>query len=186
MKTGFLDVIPLKSMQRKYCHLCGTKLTDFQERSWWCPHCQQRYYDNPRPTADVALFDEKDRILLVKRALDPGKGKWDVPGGFIEFDEVLEDGALRELQEELGITAKDITNFAYNTNYTALYEWGKETYHILATSFCARIDSKTALHPADDASDYRYYSLDELETVDLSFPMHREVIQAAAKKLGII
>jgi len=58
-------------------------------------------------TVDAVVFSlsgEKTQVLLVNRGRDPYKGKWAVPGGFVEMDEELEDAIARELQEETGLT----------------------------------------------------------------------------------
>ena len=65
-------------------------------------------YDWPRPmvTVDAVVFtfrNNRAKLLLVKRGHEPFKGKWAIPGGFIEINEELEDTAARELQEETGL-----------------------------------------------------------------------------------
>lgn len=66
-------------------------------------------YEYPRPalTVDCVVFglDEEDlKVLLIQRDLEPFAGKWAFPGGFVQMDENLEHAALRELQEETGVT----------------------------------------------------------------------------------
>jgi 8-oxo-dGTP diphosphatase len=70
------------------------------------PYC----YDYPRPavTVDLAIFalaGDELRVLLIRRKHDPYAGSWALPGGFLDIDEAIEDGARRELREETGFDA---------------------------------------------------------------------------------
>ena len=65
-------------------------------------------YKHPHPavTADAVVFgfDSKSlNLLLINRGIEPYKGSWALPGGFINMNETAEDGALRELKEETGV-----------------------------------------------------------------------------------
>jgi 8-oxo-dGTP diphosphatase len=65
-------------------------------------------YEYPRPalTVDAVVFglDEEDlKVLLIRRDLEPFRGKWALPGGFVRVEETLEDAVRRELEEETGI-----------------------------------------------------------------------------------
>ena len=66
-------------------------------------------YPHPAVTVDIIIFTIRDnelKLLLIRRALEPFKGKWALPGGFIHMDEDLETAARRELEEETGV--KDV------------------------------------------------------------------------------
>ena len=65
-------------------------------------------YSHPHPavTTDIVIFtilEERLQVLLIRRAAEPFRNSWALPGGFVNIDEDLETGALRELQEETGI-----------------------------------------------------------------------------------
>lgn len=73
-------------------------------------------YDYPRPavTVDIILFSKdknETKVLLIQRKHDPFMNMWALPGGFVEMDETLEQSALRELEEETGITDVKIDQF---------------------------------------------------------------------------
>ena len=71
-------------------------------------YCYQ--YPHPAVTTDCVIFGfdgTKLRVLLIERGIDPFKGMWALPGGFLRMDEDAEKGALRELKEETGATAKN-------------------------------------------------------------------------------
>lgn len=98
----------------KFCPKCGGNLEARIQKSdhvkrLVCSSCSFTFYQNPKPTASILLVDDK-KVLLVKRAIDPSKGEWDLPGGFIEEDEQPEAAIKRESMEELGVRVK-ITKF---------------------------------------------------------------------------
>ena len=73
-------------------------------------------YDYPRPSVsvDMAIFRKKSggpEILLIRRKYPPYKDMWALPGGFVEIDETLEQAAIRELQEETGLTGIKLQQF---------------------------------------------------------------------------
>ena len=89
-------------------------------------------YEYPRPTVtvDIAIFrplGEEYQILLIQRARAPYKGKYALPGGFIEMDESLEAAAQRELFEETGAVKYSLKQLSA---YEGLYK-GKKVYGVL-------------------------------------------------------
>lgn len=88
-----------------FCPNCGTKLIakDHHGRARpICPGCDYVVYFDPK-VAVLALVIDDERVLLVKRAMEPGQGKWACPAGFVEHDEAPEIAVLRELKEETGL-----------------------------------------------------------------------------------
>ena len=94
----------MAEIQKRFCRSCGCTMRLFEENGftrWSCPDCGTVDYDNPRPCV-TALIIRSKRLLLIRRALDPGAGLWDFPGGFLEKGETPEQGLSREISEELG------------------------------------------------------------------------------------
>jgi ADP-ribose pyrophosphatase YjhB (NUDIX family) len=91
----------------KYCKNCGTAVVyrlpddgDTKNRAV-CPACNTVHYENPlNVVGTVPVWD--DKVLLCKRNIEPRKGKWTLPAGFMELDETTSEGAARETTEEAG------------------------------------------------------------------------------------
>lgn len=87
-----------------YCSICGHKTRrqvphGDQRLRDVCSHCHTIHYQNPRViTGALAVY--QDKVLLCKRAIEPRKGFWTLPGGFLELGETIESGAARETLEE--------------------------------------------------------------------------------------
>ena len=94
-----------------FCQQCGTKTTimipegDERERHVCSdPECGYIAYQNPKVVVGAICTYEKDKVLLCQRAIEPCKGKWGYPQGFMELGETTRQGAARETLEEAGVT----------------------------------------------------------------------------------
>lgn len=85
-----------------YCSFCGTQFSSEQSYPRHCNNCQNVTYINPLPVA-VVLISVGDSILLIRRNIEPKKGKLALPGGFLEVNESWQQGAAREVWEEIGL-----------------------------------------------------------------------------------
>ena len=86
-----------------YCSYCGQAFTADQPWPRQCAHCESISYRNPLPVA-VLLLPIDDGLLVVRRNIEPQRGKLALPGGFIEVGETWKAAAARELFEEAGLT----------------------------------------------------------------------------------
>jgi ADP-ribose pyrophosphatase YjhB (NUDIX family) len=92
----------------RFCPLCGGSLVrqsvppDHREQSV-CSRCRFVFYLNPKLVAATIPRDDEGRVLLTRRSIDPGRGLWTFPGGFVDFGETSTDAALRETFEETGL-----------------------------------------------------------------------------------
>jgi ADP-ribose pyrophosphatase YjhB (NUDIX family) len=84
------------------CPRCRHEL-ERAESSVHCPDCGLTVYANPAPTASALILDDDGRVLLARRAADPGTGLWDLLGGFIEEGEDPLTALRREIEEETAL-----------------------------------------------------------------------------------
>jgi ADP-ribose pyrophosphatase YjhB (NUDIX family) len=91
----------------RFCPLCATALRrapvppDQREQAV-CPACEFVFYLNPKVVAGT-IPELDGRILLTRRSINPGRGLWTFPGGFVDFGETVSDAAVRETLEETGL-----------------------------------------------------------------------------------
>ncbi|MFN7119002.1 MAG: NUDIX hydrolase [Saprospiraceae bacterium] len=139
-------------------------------------------YEYPRPalTVDCVIFglDEssKLKVLLIQRKNEPFQGFWALPGGFVDMDENLEQSALRELEEETGVT---------NVFIEQLYTFGEPDRdprgRTVSVTYFALVN--LAEHPVNAASDAQqanWYEIDNLPP--LAFD-HDHILQVAINRL---
>src|SRR5690242_15146795 len=138
-------------------------------------------YEYPRAalTVDCVVFgfDEGElKLLLIQRGLEPFKGKWALPGGFVRVDETIDNAARRELEEEAGLK-----NVFLEQLYTfgALHRDPRE--RIVSVAYYALV--KLAAHEtkaATDAADARWFPLSKIPK--LAFD-HADILAAALARL---
>jgi ADP-ribose pyrophosphatase YjhB (NUDIX family) len=94
----------------RFCPLCGGSLRrasvppDHREQAV-CRLCDFVFYLNPKVVAGT-IPEQDGRVLLTRRAINPGHGLWTFPGGFVDFGESVTDAAVRETLEETGLAVE--------------------------------------------------------------------------------
>ena len=155
---------------KQFCPYCGHRLMDkvIEGRTRrFCESCSTPIYENPVPATCTVIADPDNRILLVKRAVDPKKGFWCLPGGFMELRETPEEAGLRELKEETGLSGKIDMLLGLSTHT------GKQYDTILMSGFLVR--SYTGRPVAgDDAVAIRWFSKKDLP--EIAFTSHMNFI----------
>ena len=134
-------------------------------------------YPHPSVTTDCVIFGfdgTRMKVLLVQRGIDPYKGRWAFPGGFLQMDESAEEGALRELREETGLSGAFIRQFH---TFSAPDRDPRERVITIAFYALVRIEEVTG---GDDAADARWFALDEVP--QLAFD-HDQILRTAEQAL---
>ena len=103
-------------------------------------------------------MDDGGRVLLTRRAIEPDRGKWDLPGGFLEEDEDPRDGVRRELAEETGLALEP---YAFFDVFVDRYGDGHDAQHTLNLYWLCRVVAGTPA-PADDVAELRWFAPEEL------------------------
>jgi len=95
----------------RYCPSCAARLEPRRLRPdepvrLACPECGFVHYPNPKVAVGTIIATDEARLVLVRRAIEPGYGRWVFPGGFVDRGEPLEAAALREAREEAGLAVR--------------------------------------------------------------------------------
>lgn len=149
----------------KYCPLCSKKITKKSENLFICNFCGFHLYENPRPTNGLIAENKKGEILLVKRKDNPKKGFWDVPGGFVEIGETLEESFIREIREELGDEPK---NLFYLTSTADRYLYKGINYHTICFLFTGKVNPKK-IKVHDDITEIKFFPKNKIPYDRIAF-----------------
>jgi 8-oxo-dGTP diphosphatase len=123
-----------------------------------CPACGFVAYANSKPTAGALVEDDEGCVLLARRAKEPFKGRWDIPGGFLEEGEHPLDGVRRELREESGL---EVEPGEFLGAWMDRYGGDSTAQATLNLYWTGRVISGEP-HPADDVDELAWFAPDEL------------------------
>jgi 8-oxo-dGTP diphosphatase len=136
-------------------------------------------YPHPAVTVDIVIFTIRDarlKLLLIRRAGEPYRGKWALPGGFIHLDEDLDASARRELEEETGVSGVYLEQL-----YTFGAPQRDPRERVITVAYYALIPSdRLQLRAATDAEAVGWFGMDELPA--LAFD-HTDIIAMAHERL---
>ncbi len=112
------------------------------------------------------------KVLLVRRATPPGKGKWSIPGGLVEVGESLGDAAVRELYEETSVRARPIGVIDVE-EYIERDMEGKVVYHYVIIDVLVKPIGKLEPHPQSDALEVRLFNISDALKLELTSSTRR-------------
>ncbi len=162
-----------------YCSSCGQKNTysEIEGRNrFHCRECNTIHYENPKPTATL-ICPKGDSLLLVRRAFEPAKGMWNLPGGFMECNETLEQTSSRELYEETNLHGEAVELLGNCSHFDTMFG------DVLLMGFEMKIEDWTPLKAGDDASEVGIFPLNDLP--ELAFICHQKMVEIYRKKVQI-
>uniref|UniRef100_A0AB33J472 NUDIX domain-containing protein n=1 Tax=Prevotella sp. GTC17259 TaxID=3236795 RepID=A0AB33J472_9BACT len=151
-----------------YCPVCGSqKFTANSNKSKVCGDCGFELYMNPSSANAAIITNQHGEMLVVRRKKDPAKGTLDLPGGFADAGETVEEGVCREVKEETGL---HVTRAEYLFSQPNLYVYSGLTIPTLDLFFRCHVDNITDLKAADDADECLWIPIKEINPAD--FGLH--------------
>ena len=134
-------------------------------------------YPHPAVTTDCVIFGfdgSELQVLLIERGIEPFKGKWASPGGFLNMDETAGEGAMRELKEETGLEN------AYIEQFNTYSEPGRDPRERVITIAHYALVRIQEVKGGDDAAKAQWFPIDEVP--QLAFD-HDKILRDAMRKL---
>lgn len=153
----------------KYCPHCGSgSFRAVSDKEFLCADgCGFRFFTNSAAAVAAVIVDGDGRVMLSRRAVEPWKGMLDLPGGFVDPGESLEEALKRELREELDFEPADAT---YLCSYPNRYIFSGYMVRTTDAAFVCHADSH-AFEAKDDIDAIEWYAVDEM-------PMERVVAES--------
>ena len=158
----------------KYCPVCGSRhfeVNNFKSKK--CGDCGFTYYANPCAATAAFIINDIGELLVVRRAKEPAKGTLDLPGGFCDMEETVEEGMRREIQEETGLEVGEIRYLFSSPN---VYQYSGMGVHTLDMDFLVRVHGDISVHAADDAADALWIALDKVNAQDFGLTSIRHAV----------
>jgi tRNA (cytidine/uridine-2'-O-)-methyltransferase len=138
-----------------------------------CAACGFRFHFNPAVAAGIIVEDGRGRVLLLKRAHEPRRGAFGLPGGFVDAGETLEQAIEREAREETGLELEDVRLLG---GWPNVYEWRGVGYPVLDLHFTAR--ARPGARPAalDEVDALVWADPETIDPDTLAFPTTRAAL----------
>lgn len=163
-----------------YCPKCGSPhFVVNNEKSKKCDHCGFIYYFNPSSATVALIVNEKEELLVCRRAKEPAKGTLDLPGGFIDMSETAEEGVAREVFEETGLLVEET---AYRFSLPNIYLYSGFAVHTLDLFFICKVKDSACLKAMDDVEASFFIPLAEINPEKFGLHSIREGLKIFLSK----
>ena len=158
-----------------YCPKCGSdNFTEHDFKSKRCGECGFTYYFNPLAATVGVITNDKGEVLVARRAKEPAKGTFDLPGGFCDSYETAEEGVIREIEEETGLKVNS-TRYLFSIPNTYLYS-GMELLTMDMFFHCT-VEDATKFTADDDVAELQWIAVDKLRSEDFGLASIKKGIE---------
>lgn len=170
----------LQNPHYHYCPQCGRPLTEshvFGQIRPMCHQCGFIYWGDFSLGVGGILWRD-NKVLLVRRAHNPGKGMWTIPGGYVDRDEKIEDAVVREIYEETQVRSAPVSVLAVRDR--------PGERHDLYTVFLMRDLGNDPQGDEDEISDLGFYTWEECQTIGLAGLSKNVIETSLSAKTGLL
>jgi NADH pyrophosphatase NudC (nudix superfamily) len=159
----------------RYCPVCGSNRFEVNNfKSKQCRDCGFTYYANPCSATAAFIVNGRDEMLVVRRAKEPAKGTLDLPGGFVDMGETVEEGMRREILEETGL---QVTEIRYLFSSPNVYMYSGMGVHTLDMDFLVRVHGDNIpVRAADDAAEAVWIPVSEVNPDEFGLTSIRNAV----------
>ncbi len=163
----------------RFCPKCGSaNFSDNNEKSKKCYNCGFIYYFNSSAAVVAIIENGNSDILVARRAKDPAKDTFDLPGGFIDMYETAEEAMKREVEEETGLK---VNSMQYLFSIPNIYNYSDFEVHTVDMFFKCKVTDFEGLKAQDDVSELLFISVNELNPDDFGLISIKKAIKKLIK-----
>jgi mutator protein MutT len=164
------------SVEMHFCRRCGSKFVSHDNHVYRCAQGHVIFL-NASPAVGVVLFNDAGEVLILERAIEPGLGLFDIPGGFCDGAETVESAVVREIREEVGIEPNQYRTPEFISSGIDPYEYGGEVLPVVGIMFQAQLIGEVHPVAADDAASAKFIALGAIDMDKVYFPAVRGVLE---------
>jgi ADP-ribose pyrophosphatase len=159
----------------QYCPRCATKHDDPGRVPFRCGECGFAVFFGPVAAVGGLIVNATGQLLLVRRARDPGKGKWGLPGGFVDREETIEEALTREVYEETRLrldTTELLVTFPNRYDYSGVVTSVIDLFYV-----CRAADPISVELEAAELDEFAWVMPTRAHLDKMAFPSNRRAIE---------
>lgn len=140
----------------EFCPRCATPASTAGKVPFQCVDCGFTNYFGPVTAVGGIVVNERGEMLFIRRARDPGKGKWGLPGGFVDAGETGEEAVIREVSEEIGL---QVTSTSYLISHPNQYDYRGVIADVIDYFYLVDVATREGIELAEDEVEHYEWAI---------------------------
>lgn len=158
-----------------YCPRCGTAASQVGQVPFSCAACEFRFFFGPVAAVGGIVEASDGQVLLITRGRDPGKGKYGLPGGFVDAGEDIQSALRREIFEEVGI---QVDQCEYLTTAPNEYNYRGVVAPVIDVFYVCRVASFAAVNTCEvEVASHHVCTPGAHELANMAFDSNRRALE---------